>query len=144
MIQQAQHKNFIKKLLSSKLFLFCLSLTLIALAISVGRESYRRAQLTKEIDKLKLETERLEGKKYQLSELLDSFKEESYLEKEARLKLNLKKPGEKVVILPQSERKDSSVSTQKEINSTSLELSSDKSAEEESNLWKWWEYFFEE
>ncbi len=141
MTQQAHHKNFIKKLLSSKVFLFCISFILIALAISVGRESYRKAQLTKEIDRLELEIERLEGKKYQLSDLLESFKEDSYLEKEARLKLNLKKPGEKVVILPQAREEDSLVSTEKEADFEAGEL---PSAKEESNWWKWWEYFFED
>ena len=96
-------KNFVKKLLGSKVFLFFIVLALIGLAISVGRESYRKYQLTKEINRLKSETERIEGRNQQLTNLLEYFKEESYLEKEARLKLNLKKPGEKVVILSQSD-----------------------------------------
>jgi len=141
MAQQAHYKIFIKKLLGSKAFLFCVSIILIALAISVGRESYRRVQLTKEIDRLKLETERFEGKKDQLSNLLESFKEESYLEKEARLKLNLKKPGEKVVILPQSREENFSETTEEKSDSQPKEISP---AKEESNLWRWWEYFFEE
>ncbi len=124
-------KNFIKKLLGSKVFLFFIVLALIGLAISVGRESYRKYQLTKEINRLKSETERIEGRNQQLTNLLEYFKEESYLEKEARLKLNLKKPGEKVVILSQSDSpEDLPLEIQPEIK------------KEEVNWWKWWEYFF--
>ena len=124
-------KNFIKKLLGSKVFLFFIVLALIGLAISVGRESYRKYQLTKEINRLKSETERLAGRNQQLTNLLEYFKEESYLEKEARLKLNLKKPGEKIVILSQSELpEDLPLEIQPEIK------------KEEVNWWKWWEYFF--
>ncbi len=124
-------KNFVKKLLGSKVFLFFIVLALIGLAISVGRESYRKYQLTKEINRLKSETERIEGRNQQLTNLLEYFKEESYLEKEARLKLNLKKPGEKVVILSQSDSpEDLPLEIQPEIK------------KEEVNWWKWWEYFF--
>lgn len=128
--------GFIKKLLSSKVFLFFIVLTLISLATSVGRESYHKYQLTKEINRLKSETERLAGKNQQLANLLEHFKEESYLEKEARLKLNLKKPGEKVVILPQSDSpEDLPLEAQ-------LEIEKEEEKEEEINWWKWWEYFF--
>lgn len=127
-------KNFIKKILSSKVFLFFILLALIGLTVSVGRESYRRYQLTKEINRLKSETERIEGRNQQLTNLLEYFKEESYLEKEARLKLNLSKPGEKVIILSQPE----SLSGE-ELPPEPQETLSD---EEESNFWQWWEYFF--
>jgi len=135
MIQQAHHKNFIKKLLSSKVFLFFIVLALIGLVISLGQESYRKYQLTKEINGLKSEIERLEGKNQQMADLMEYFQEGSYLEKEARLKLNLKKPGEKVVVISQPAvaevDKGIVAETEKEVGN------------ETTNFWKWWEYFFQ-
>jgi len=126
-------KNFFKKILSSKVFLFVIVLALITVAVNVGRESYRKYQLTQEINKLKTEIERLEGKNEQLANLMEYLKEEPYLEKEARLKLNLKKPGEKVIILSNKKQEQQ----QEEVLSDIPELT-----EENGDYWKWWEYFF--
>jgi len=125
-------KNFFKKILSSRVFLFVVTLALIAVAVNLGRESYRKYQLTQEIDRLKIEIERLEGKNDQLANLMEYLKEEPYLEKEARLKLNLKKPGEKVIILSDQEQKE-----QEEVVNDIPEVT-----KEDGNHWKWWEYFF--
>ncbi|MBU1292133.1 septum formation initiator family protein [Patescibacteria group bacterium] len=124
-------KNFFKKILSSKVFLFVVTLALIAVAVNVGRESYRKYQLTQEINKLKIEIEKIEGKNEQLANLMEYLKKEPYLEKEARLKLNLKKPGEKVIILSDEEQKE-----QETVINDISEL------KESGNHWKWWEYFF--
>jgi len=128
-------KSFIKKLLSSKVFLFFIVLALIGLVISLGQESYRKYQLTKEINGLKSEIERLEGKNQQLADLMEYFQEGSYLEQEARLKLNLKKPGEKVVVISQP----AGVEVDKRI----MAETKDEVSNETTNFWKWWEYFFQ-
>ncbi|MBU2579795.1 septum formation initiator family protein [Patescibacteria group bacterium] len=138
MIQQSRDENIIKKVLGSKIFLFLAVLALIYLVINLGRESYRKHQLTKEVDNLKLEIERLEGSNQQLANLMDYFKEESFIEKEARLKLNLKKPGEKVVILSDY------FNTSSNLDALSNGSHNTETTEEESsNYWKWWEYFFQ-
>lgn len=127
-------KNFIKKLLSSKIFLFFIVLALIGLVISLGQESYRKYQLTKEINGLKSEIERLEGKNQQMADLMEYFQEGSYLEKEARLKLNLKKPGEKVVVISQP--------AGAEVDEEIVAETEKEASNETTNFWKWWEYFF--
>ena len=127
-------KNFIKKLLSSKVFLFFIVLALIGLVISLGQESYRKYQLTKEINGLKSEIERLEGKNQHLADLMEYFQEGSYLEQEARLKLNLKKPGEKVVVISQT--------TGAEVDERIVAETENEVNNETTNFWKWWEYFF--
>lgn len=135
-------KNFIKKLLGSKVFLFFIILALIGLVISLGRESYRKYQLTKEINRVKSEIERLEGRNNKLANLLEYFKEESYLEKEARLKLNLKKPGEKVVVISETENQDT-VGNPEFVQEDEGVPALDEDNLEEANFWKWWEYFFQ-
>jgi len=135
MTQQTSHKNFIKKLLGSKVFLFFITLALIGLAINLGRESYRKYQLTKEINQLKSEIGRLEGKNQQLADLMEYFQEGSYLEKEARLKLNLKKPGEKVVVISQP--------AAAEVDKRIVAEAEGEVSNETTNFWKWWEHFFQ-
>lgn len=152
MARQTHHQAFIKKLLSSKVFLFLISFALVGLTVSVGRESYRKYQLTKEINRLKSEIERLEKEDQNLANLLEYFEDESYLEKEARLKLNLQKPGEKLVIISEEEGKqleqsgrgdstDNDSNNQRESDQLNEDWSNQK--EEEVNFWKWWEYFFQ-
>ena len=125
-------KNFFKRLFSSRVFLFFVGLTLIWLGVNLGRESYRKYQLTKELDSLRQEIETLQQSNDELASLIEFYQQQSYLEKEARLKLNLKQPGEKVVIVPEAEAPDSNEEEPKE----------EKEEAKESNWWKWWEYFF--
>jgi len=126
-------KNSIKRFLGSKFFLFFIILALIAVAVSVGSESYQKYQLTQEINKLKIEIEQLESKNEQLAGLMEYLKEEPYLEKEAKLKLNLKNPGEKVIILSDELIQEQVVSENK------IE---ERTEEETANYWEWWQYFF--
>ncbi len=86
----AQKTKKIKKILSSKIFLFIVVFILIFLLIGLIKETYRKHQLTSEINELRSNIDKLEGDNQQLIDLMDYFKEDSYLEKEARIKLNLK------------------------------------------------------
>ncbi len=142
----AQKAKKIKKVLSSKIFLFIVIFVLIFLLIGLVRETYRKHQLSNEINQLKENIDELEGDNQQLSDLMDYFKEDSYLEKEARIKLNLKNPGETVVVLSKDiidgvevVRKGSAET--EELNNTDIDLE-DSSNIEPANYWKWWEYFF--
>ena len=47
----------------------------------------------------------MESQNEKLGKFIDNFKKEDYIEKEAKTRLNLKKPGEKVVIIVQEEAK---------------------------------------
>ena len=134
-----------KRVLSSKIFLFAIVLILILILIGLVRETYNKYKLASEIDQLKANIERLEGDNQQLAGLMDYFKDDSYLEKEARIKLNLKKPGETVVVLSKDiidgveiiRTGSTNTEEQKEINKD-LE----NNVMEVANYWKWWEYFF--
>ncbi|OGZ36057.1 MAG: hypothetical protein A3I88_03295 [Candidatus Portnoybacteria bacterium RIFCSPLOWO2_12_FULL_39_9] len=142
MTQQAHHKNFIRKLLGSKIFLFLVALALIWLTLGVGRESYRKYQITKEINALRTEISKLEGDNQRLDNLIKYFQDPSYLEKEARIKLNLKKPGEKVVVAPEGSLAQAEQSVSEKTEEIQSFLSSQPRVET-ANWWKWWEYFFQ-
>jgi len=141
----AQKAKKIKKILSSKIFLFIAIFVLIFLLIGLVRETYRKHQLSNEINQLKSSIDELEGDNQQLSDLMDYFKEDSYLEKEARIKLNLKNPGETVVVLSKDVIDGVEVVRKggaeiEELNNSDVELEDNNT--ELANYWKWWEYFF--
>lgn len=136
-------KKTFKKLLSSKIFLLVIVFVLISLIIAFGRESYRKYELSKEIDDLETQIAQLENTNQQMANLMDYFKKESYLEKEARLKLNLKKPEEKVVIISEEDTRYEEVDNDDSQDSISNDLEEINSPRQDSNFWKWWEYFFQ-
>lgn len=119
-----------KKLLYSKSFIIFLFLILILTAIGLGRESYRYFRINQGIKDLEERIEELETSNEELSKMEEYFKSEEFLEKQARLKLNLTKPGEKLIIIKQIEE-DLEEITQKE-----------GIAKEISNIKKWFDYFF--
>lgn len=93
-----------KKSAPSWFLIFVLFLIFIGIIVAFGKESYRNYQLSKEVTGVKREIEILKKKNELLSGLLDYFRSEKSLEKEARLKLNLMKEGEKLVIISQQEK----------------------------------------
>lgn len=106
-------------------------LALVGLIIAAAKESYRKYQIDKEVADLKKETESLKGKNESMVKLLDYFSSEKFLEKEARLKLNLLKEGEKLVIISPS--KETDLENQPE----------DIQEEKISNFRKWRRYLFD-
>ena len=121
------------KLLSSPLVIFLLVLILIGIIAAVGKESYRKYQIDKEVGGIKKEIESLKEQNQALSNLLDYFNSEESLEKEARLKLNLLKEGEKLVIITPNKKTDSE-----------NQLSEDIEEKQPSNFEKWLKYLFKD
>ncbi len=94
------------QLTSSRFFVFVLALVLIGVITAAAKENYRKYQINKETGIFKEEIEFLKEKNKSLSNLLNYFNSEKSLEKEARLKFNLLKEGEKLVIISPNEKAD--------------------------------------
>ena len=109
-------------------FIFILALLLIGIVAAFGREGYGNYQLNKEISGLKKEIESLKKNNEELSGLVDYYNSEKSLEGEARLKLNLVKEGEKLVII--------SPKGQADLENRSEDIQENKI----SNFKKWLEY----
>src|SRR3989344_5350396 len=122
-----------QKLIKSKLFFIFLIPILLALAVGIFQEIYYRYKVKGELDKLNAEITNLSEQKNGLNSLIDYYKNESNLEREARVRLNLKKEGEKVVIiLPQA------TSTNEDIEAA---YKTSKNIENLPNYKQWWYYF---
>ena len=87
------------KLIKSKLFFIFLIPVFLALATGIFQNFYYRYSAQEDLSKLKAEIENLNKQKEELSKLIDYYRDESNLEKEARVRLNVKKEGEHAVII---------------------------------------------
>jgi len=116
------------KLNSSKILIFGLILILALIVFAFTKESYRKFQISKEVSALLKNIKSLRDRNGDLSNLLNYFKSNESLEKEARLKFNLSKEGEKLVIIGSDGQKNFKNQT------------SEESKKEISNFKKWQEF----
>ena len=97
-------QHFILQLLSSKVTTGVVSVLIILVAFGLYTNYTRQKPVQQEISKLEKEIEELQGKKIELAKLAEVLESANYIEKEARSRLGYKKPGEKVVSIPESAR----------------------------------------
>ncbi|MFH1225670.1 MAG: septum formation initiator family protein [bacterium] len=129
-----RNKFAVKALFSSKLFILAVLVLAILLGLALGRSFLKRYQVNQEIETLKTEIAKLETGNRDLNDLISYLQTDFFAEQEARLKLGLQKPGEKVVIIPSNEadiKPALAISEEGEYNEKAL-----------SNPRKWWLYFF--
>jgi cell division protein FtsB len=116
-----------QSLLKSKAITVLLVLVLGAVAFVTFELYMQKRQVDIEIARLTEQSDSLSKDNGQLSELIKYLDTPEYKEREAREKLNLKKPGEEVVVLPEGANNGEVASAQ---------------AETRSNPEKWFNYFF--
>lgn len=133
----SKEKDFLKAIFFSRIFLGAMVILIFWMAISTGRAMWRKFQIEHEISVLKKNISEMEKKNEELLARLDYFKNEENVEKEARAQLNVKRPGEKVVVILKKE--DNRSKSKQEGNSSSDRLADKKNL---SNPLKWWRYFF--
>jgi len=134
----------IKKILGSRITLFFLLLGFIWLVLNVVNVYYRKYKINKEIENLKAQIASAEKSNQQISEMIDYLGSKDFLEKEAREKLNMKKPGEEVVIIEPLKQQATS-SSEIAPGNNKMEKKDNlaqEPPESESNLAKWWKFFF--
>lgn len=73
---------------------------LLLLSIGIIREYLKQKELDREVLTLEQELASLNLNKKNFLTSIDAYQSEFFVEQEARAKFNLKKPGEKVVIIP--------------------------------------------
>ena len=127
-----------KQIFSSKILLVVSLIILIFFSTNLVKEIINRRDLKSEVSSLEEEINKLEGRNQELSHLIGYFESLDFVEKEARTKLNLRKPGEKIIIVADE---DAEVDLVEPIDQ---DLSNFISNEIVSltNPDKWWNYFF--
>ncbi len=117
-------------------FLFAIGgVALVLIAISSARETYQGWKVDQEIQGLQAQVEALEGRRLHLAETLSRLQSPDALDKEARLRLGLQKPGEQVFVFNQG-------AGLRVANGQAQMVLAEPPAEEVSNPRKWFRYFF--
>lgn len=107
---------------------------LLVVGVATIRESYRGWTVDNEISNLEQKAQDLEGRKSQLGVLASQMQDQSFIERQARTKLGLQKPGEHVVILEGV----AATRTSWQIDVVTPPADASKT---ESNPRRWWRYF---
>jgi cell division protein FtsL len=144
-MQSSLKEKLARKVFTSKGFLFLLIIATIWVVLICLKITNKRYQMAREISNIQQEIDQLKKENQDLAVAIESFNNPSFLEKEAKRRLNLRKEGEEVVILPKNEFSDNQTTTPEinQENSFSNESQNQSvNKKEESNLAKWWRYFF--
>ena len=131
-----RRNNVLFRTLSSKLTLGVLALLFIWIGAGAIKEAYRARKSEEGLDKLKQQIIGLEAKNSELNQMIDLFKQEAFVEQEAKERLNLKNPGEKVIIIV-DDKKESPTSTGETSDGEKKE-----SSEGSTDSRSWWDRVF--
>ena len=94
---------------NSKLALFGLAILVILIGYSVIREKGEQQETTQNFRSLEQEISELENQSLELAAMIKYLRSDDFVEREARQKLNLQKPGEKVVLIAEDQAAASNV-----------------------------------
>jgi len=124
-----QKQSALRRFFGSRLFLILALVCAILIAFGYARAYYQDYKVRQEITALQDDVKRLEHKKLESMEILKYVTSQAFVEEKARTELNMKKPGENVMI----------VKSQVEIENKGMEEPVEKYTL--NNPIKWWYYF---
>jgi len=102
----------------------------------LGKMVWMNYQRDQEIRNLEKEVQSIEKDNQKLSDLIAFFQTETFKEKEAREKLGVVKPGEKVLVFPENKEGEGNILENKSPSDNGEET------EKIPNYQKWWDLFF--
>ncbi len=126
MMGQSKKKDSIRAFFESRFVNLILVVLLVLSVVKVFREAMVRYEINKEIGTLENQLNDLESKSDKIGNMIAYLKTDQYIEKEARAKLNLVKPGEKQINF---------------VSSTASSVQTEL-AKSSPNYIKWFNYFF--
>ena len=129
-------QGVVKSFYYSKWFILVIFIVIVFFLVSAIKDYYSQEDLRDDISTLESQISNLQDEQYDLSETLSQVQGEDFVENEARTKLNLRKPGENIIIV--SNDKDIQEFNKNTVDSGIKNLL----AEQESNFSLWWKYFF--
>jgi len=127
-------KQRINDLLRRKTLLAANLVLLALVAWGFGGEFLRNRDMRQEIERLRAQADSLESKNFGIAKIGRELASTDALEREARLKLGLQKPGESVIIIQDIEPPPPP---------KTAAAAQPESRPRVSNAVKWWRYFFE-
>ncbi len=126
---KGKEENKIKRVISSRWFLVIALVIAIFFGFIFARAYYQDYKVRQQIDALKEEVKSLETKKIESMEILKYVTSDNFVEDKARTELNMKEPGENVIILDNVNSKNK------------IEIIAEEDNNNLNNPIKWWYYF---
>lgn len=120
-----------RKIIGSKIFILALLVLFVLIGYAVYREKNKQVRIVQNISALEEEIGKLEKKNTELVQLIEYLKSDDFIDREAREKLNMQQPGERVVLMPVGDI-------------GGVLVNGVNSEEKEGNWYLWLEYFFGE
>lgn len=127
---KAKEENKVKRVIRSRWFLVIALVIAVFFAFIFARAYYQDYKVRQDIESMKEEIKNLETKKIDLLNLYDYVISEDFVEEKARTELNMKQPGESVIILDNVDK-----------DNKKTELNTEEDKHLLSNPIKWWYYF---
>lgn len=126
---QKKGKTFLRRFFGSRWFLITAFIAAVLVTFGYARAYYQDYKIRQEIQSLQEQVKKLEHKKLESMEILKYVTSDAFVEEKARTELNLKKPGENVLIVKNQVEAEETVSNPP-VEKTLL-----------NNPIKWWYYF---
>jgi len=114
----------------NKISAFFVLLISFILIINLGRDIWRLIKAEERLIQAEEKLEQVKQDNKELEEVKEHYQSDAFLEKQIRNKLQMAKPGEKIIILPEA-------ITQEEISSFSGQLVDAQERREAANWEKW-------
>ncbi len=126
-----KHKNdnILIRFFTSPLFFICAFVVSFLFLFVFVRNYIEDYNIRREIASLEKEVSELKTKKLESLEVLEYVMSDDFVEEKARTELNLKKPGEQVLVVKNIEKVEETF------------VGSLEEEEDLNNIWKWWYYF---
>ena len=136
--------TFFERLIRWRLLLVVNLLVIVLLGVSLSREMVRSRAIREEIAQLQAQADELAAQNIDLSQLRTAMQTESFIEREARLKLGMKKPGETVVVVQEGTGVNQGAGENTDARDPlDLVLDGQEPVVVVANPTKWWYYFFD-
>lgn len=132
---KTQEKEAKRGSILAKLFLLAGAAVLIFTSVSISKEAHKRKQVQAEIDKLRAEADKINRENSLLQEKIAHLESVDYQEKEAKDKLSLQSPDERVIVVKPGV-------TKQVANIDEPTPIAPKEIPEKSNPERWWDHFF--
>jgi len=129
-------RNF---LFNEKILTVFLLVIIILLSIPLYNNYHRRQSINRKISDLEAEIKQAENKDTDLQKLIKYLESDQFVEEQARLNLNMKKPGESVAVVKDSSKTGKEAGTRQIISAT---LPGAGVAARAGYASSWWRYFF--
>ncbi|PJA46269.1 hypothetical protein CO174_00480 [Candidatus Uhrbacteria bacterium CG_4_9_14_3_um_filter_50_9] len=137
----APRGTFVQRLVKWR-FLFVVNLVVVLfLSLSLGREVVRHKTIQNEIQFMEAQAQTLAAANIEMSLLQSALQSESYIEREARLKLGMQLPGETVIVVQEQDTGTRTVAGDA-ADPFNLIIDEDDQFIQFANRTKWWYYFF--